>query len=257
MTTRRGSWAWKLALPALSASAAVMVGCGNDATSEAKSITDPVSEAVSSPTGHLSASTAKDVFKSAHSSGSASVATSFIPGGTGAPASPDAAGASYAACTSSSSDGGSVDIACATGGEGSGSVSYHFAGTLGASGYALVWELDDACIKAFDLCLDGKGAETISGSAPDLRVVSAGDLTFTAGSASLDLRYGYELDESASGSKTSFVIFDSKGDSYVLSASASGDSGEVTVKGANGTFQCSWSAAGEQGSCEGSGKFSW
>jgi hypothetical protein len=225
---------------------------------DAEAMLGPIDTAISSPTGTVTADSAKSVFVAYTNQGTAGSALANVPGGAPAPTSQGEGGG--ANCITMNGSGGTIDLGCMSGGTETGKVTY---ATGSDQGYTyFTFSYDNVCGKAGD-CITGKGAEKIKGTyaagGSNMDVTLAGDFDVTANGKSVHVSYGYKMTVNNGQYTVEYAIFDDKGDSYTVTAKVGGGSGQWTVKGKNGDYTCTYTNSGENGQCQGAdGKsFTW
>jgi len=239
----------------------VVAGCANEEepppedqiAAEVAALTDPVEASLASPSGLVDASTVSGVFEAMASQGQAQGPMAFIPGASPAPA-PQQTGQNE--CMDMGATGGTIDMACLTSGEITGTVRYSFATQSQSTAYMLV-EYQNVCQESS--CMDGEVAQKIiTGKTPDeYHMVSAFDMTVTEGGQSYELQYGFEMSVVAGENTVSYVVW-VDGESYVVSWTTNADGWQATITGDNGTYSCWATIEGDtfSGGCSGDGEFS-
>lgn len=163
-----------------------------------------------------------------------------------------------AKCLSGSGTDGSADVSCMTGGKATGQISFKGTVATSAASTDVTFEMTLSNVCQDGKCLDGSLAAAISVSEGSTKTTVQGSFDMTNGGVTKHGDWGTMVSTGQGTASAQIVTFDDAGNSYVLSASASVDgTGEVTIKGANGEFSCSYDGGGEKGSCTGAGTFKW
>jgi hypothetical protein len=233
-----------------------IAGCSSDRLNQdPEAMLAQTEEAAAHPSGHLDAASAKKVFGGATS---ATTAASVSPLGGGFPGSGSQGLGGGASCISRSGDIVEVDVACATGGKGSGTVRMK----AQQSGQTLTGIVDyqNVCVtEGVSICLDGTMALKMTGTqgAGSFKMELAASFD-VSGAITEHLEYGFI--ETVNGQNTSvqWVGYDDVGHSFVLNASVGGGKGDISVTDADGTYTCSYTNGGGTGECTGpKGKVTW
>jgi hypothetical protein len=162
-------------------------------------------------------------------------------------------------CYAETGGGGyAIDVACATGGRGRGRLTVR-AVSRNDSTRALM-NAEGVCIddeRDGTSCMDGWIAYDTRGGDPQTWTM-AWDLTATSGGRTESSRGGYRMTISRTGTLAyEIVVSDEGGKTVAVKATASGSSGELELRGANGTYRCTYSDGGEHGRCTGDGEVTW
>jgi len=156
-------------------------------------------------------------------------------------------------CATGTGLSGTIDISCASGGAASGSIEYQ----VQQSGTDVSVELTYANVCEGDICASGTLLIDAAVSEAGSLVTIAADCELTEGDERYDAQWGAQIAAGADGASVDWVVFDASGESFVLSATATDAGGSVSITGENGTFTCDYSEAASEGSCSGTGEFSW
>ncbi len=227
----------------LSASSLAACSAGGE-PSDPKEKVAAVQDAIKSPSGVIDAATMKNVSKLY---------------GTMALAQPvfDAVGvvngAAGKTCLKGTQTNGSYDLSCATEGKVTGSLSVQADGSAssGASEATIQMTFENAC--SGDVCVSGVvvAEAKVSGGSVATTVAFSADVT--QGQTKTHLFFGDEVSVVDGTVAAKIALFDSAGDSYVLSSSVGSGAVRYAVVGSNGSFDCSISSGG--GQCTGSATF--
>lgn len=242
----------------------VAVGCAEDepepapqgSVGQAKVMLAPIEAAFAQPSGEVSPERMSDIIGVFQDQGGASGALGFVPG---APAA-GPMGDEFGDCYSGSGTNGTVDLACASGGEITGSMSF----TFGQDGDYLymTYQYDDVCSGGSSeggaTCIDGNGAirYTTFDDPGRLEALMAGKLVVTHDGVSEEIEYGFMMTLDGDSYSLQYAVF-VNGDSYIIEVESDGTSYIIRVTGENGTWTCTASetASGWTGSCEGQSAF--
>lgn len=207
--------------------------------SKASALTAPVQQAAANPSGSVDQGSIQGVFDAYGD-------VDLITLGGQLPGDLDLDGLQNASldCVSGNSMAGSVDMACATGGEATGTLAYEIA--VEAQRTYVYHSFDNLCIPAEDLCMNGEGAVETGADANGASTVVAGNLTLTQGGVTDELRYGVTVITDASGFREEIVLWHN-GASYVVTTQAGAGGVSYSVTGANGNWSCD--ITGDSGSC--------
>lgn len=263
--------------------AAIGVGCGGSDQGSGKSSSSGLLGSVSSaikkldqdlksPSGVVSATSAQgvlaqgasqDAAQNAFSMGGAFGGGSYGQSWFGVPPGfqPMADGAGASACIEQTASSMSIDLGCLgkeKGVEASGSISLSYEQD-GQNVYA-TFTYAKACVASAEtgatVCIDGSGALQSEGQNG---MAFTGDFTVDMGGTTEKLKFGYRQSYVDGTLSLQYASYDENGDSYVLGAKLSASSGEISIKGKNGEFTCSYSEGGAAGQCsDGGGEtFDW
>ena len=200
-------------------------------SSKASALTSPVEEAAANPSGQIDGGNMGGIFEAYADFDLATL--DGMPAGVGL----DPFGApDLGQCASGDALAGSVDLTCLTGGEVTGTVVFEIA-VDGANAW-VYHQLNDVCIPADDLCMDGEGAVEVKSTSTGASTIVAGNLTLTEGGQTDELRYGVTQSVDANGITNQVVLWHN-GDSYVVTTSAGAGGVSYAVEGANGSWSCS------------------
>lgn len=233
--------------------ATMLTGCSAEDESEPKeqntsskaaALTGPVEDASRSPSGNVEPTTIADVID-AHAEMDLVTLGSHLPGGLDF----DPFAGADLDCVDGDGSAGSIDMACASGGQASGTLRYEIAveGTVAFVYHAF----DDICVDAEGICISGEGAiEAGSDQSGAARTVVAGNLFISGAAGDHELRYGVSVIADAGGVREEVVLWHN-GQSYVVSTQVSGAGVSYSVSGANGSWSCDVSGSGDalSGSC--------
>lgn len=217
---------------------------GTTPTGDAKERTVAVESALSKPTGTVDAPSAKSTLvhsRSITDFQAFSDLVAMLPG----------VGSSDS-CAPNGGVEGDLDVSCATDG-GSGTIHYKL--DTSADTQYIDATFSKACTPE-GVCVTGSLALAVKSSASGAAVIGHLDVDVTTDGATVHAEWGYDLESGAQGQSAKLVLFEDRG-SFVIDASVAGDSGSVSITGANGKFSCSFDGGGEQGTCSGSSEFTW
>jgi hypothetical protein len=225
----------------------------NEAAAKAQALTGPVKSSLDKPTGTVNAEAVKFIFSAQEGSAAAGKAGGFVPGvptgSTPADATPGSG------CVNAGATGGSIDFAVCTDGQITGKATYQTA-VAGTNVFFYV-QYDNVCSAGEGWCINGEYAIEVAGQQPNYTMTVAMKMTVTEGGKSTSLSAGYRMTVSDNGQKTTieWVYTDSAGNSYVVTGSFTATMGQITVRGNNGEWTCSYSVANDTyaGSCTGTG----
>jgi hypothetical protein len=244
-------------------SASLLTGCGKSGkpSGDPESRTGTVESALESPSGTVDSGTAK--FSLVHSQGQSEMAVfgalldSISIGKSGDLGKCASGTGSVAAGATSAS--GSVDVACALPGEGSGRLDFSTEVKSDSSGSSVYAELDFHKVCKGSVCVDGSIASKVEASGAGSSVVTSVSADITRDGKTMHVDLGAKVNAGVNGSNASVVLFDDNGDSYVVSSAVGGANaaGSTKITGANGTFSCDFNAGGDKGKCSGDASFSW
>jgi hypothetical protein len=227
---------------ALVSSALAMVACGGSGDPAAR--IDATQSAFSNPTGDVTAASAELVITRSQTATDLNAVLAFA-NVTGA-------------CAGGGDTSGTIDLSCASGGSTTGTADYSVEVSVGAGSASTLVSMTfhDACKDG--VCVDGTVAESTASGASGSEVIVDADVDVTrSGAAAEHVHLGVKTSSGVSGSSVSVAIFDDADKSFVLDASATAGGGSVSIRGANGSFSCSYESGGDKGSCSGSGSFTW
>lgn len=230
------------ALVPLLACVSLVVGCDGGEPSDPHDQLGLVKEAIEAPTGNVDATSMKTIAADFEALSRANAAISAY----------NYAGGASAECTS----GSDVDMACATQGELTGSISYTIealAVSASSASATVIVDYDNVC--AGEVCVTGSAIVEANTSEASTTTSLALSVDLTEGGATSHLFLGEDASVDQDGASVKVVVFDEEIASYVLEAETSAEGSSVSVVGANGSFQCSVSSAG--GSCSGDASFSY
>ena len=217
----------------------------------------PVVAAIDHPSGKLNGERARSLLSNMRQAGSTASAAAFVPGAGAPPAPAPQTAGDPSSCFSFSGTGGTLDYACMSGGEITGTANFQAAQHSGGS-YLLI-DFQDVCQDGF--CFEGQMAMVIQGDVAggSYSITAAGELLMTwEGLPPGQVTYGYRQEFAGGGWTVDYAGFDDSGGSYTLDAQVVGDTGTVTITDSEGSHTCEWTAGGEHGSCSGeAGSFSW
>jgi len=228
---------------------------GDDVVDRVEELVGPVMAAIDHPSGTLNAESAPSLVSNMLQAGSTSSAAAFVPGAPPAPAPQTVDDPS--SCFDYSGTGGTLDYACMSGGEITGTANFQAAQQSGGS-YLLI-DFQDVCQDSF--CFEGQIAMVIQGDVAggNYSITGAGELLMTwEGLPPGHVTYGYRQEFAGDSWTIDYAGFDDIGGSYTLDAQVFGDTGTVTITDSQGSHTCEWTDGGEHGSCSGeAGSFSW
>lgn len=227
---------------ALVGSVSMLAGCDGGEPSDPHDQLALVQESLEAPTGTVDATTMKSIATRFESFTKASAVIGAY----------NFAGSAQASCT----NGSDVDLACASQGQLSGSISYEIdemSVKNSEVSATVIVEYHEAC--AGDVCIDGTAIVSVHTSETSTSTSLAVSLDVTEGGASEHLFLGEDASVDQDGARVKVVVFDEEVASYVLEASVEGGAASMSVKGENGEFSCSVSEAG--GECSGAASFSY
>lgn len=230
------------ALVPVLACVSLVVGCDGGEPSDPHDQLGLVKEAIEAPTGTVDATTMKTIAADFEALGRASAAISAY----------NYAGGASVECT----NGSDVDMACATQGELTGSISYTveaMAVSGNSASATVIVEYDNVC--AGDVCVTGSAILEANTSEASTTTSLAISVDLTEAGAARHLFLGEDASVDQDGASVKVVVFDEEIASYVLEAKTSAEGSSVSVVGANGSFQCSVSSTG--GSCSGDASFNY
>lgn len=226
--------------------AAVTSGCSNGAPpSDPEDQIAYVQDAISSPSGNVDALSMKNLGALL----TKIQATSSIFGVVGSAAKGDCGG-------SASPGSGTLDVACASGGSATGSISYTLSMDVSSSEVStmITVTFDNVCNADMSSCVTGEGVMKAEVSQSNGVLTSlAFDATITKDGASSKLFFGEEAGITEGNANVKIVLFDDKYDSYVFVANVGNGTVSTSVEGGNGSFSCNLTEEG--GSCSGDASF--
>ena len=265
----------RIASVVLTAAAALLAACGDDegsATPVAPE-TAVIESNLEKPTGKVSQGNMAGVFnasrKNATAQSSAGPAMQMMPGAGYATQAGGLSAADYASagniqqCVQAGQSGGSIDYGCLTNGKMTGVVAYTASGNT-PDNMATTMTFLDVCMEGGSTCMNGAATMRINmtSTQPQLgKMVFSASFDMTVAGESFHFELGYRILFDEAGQTMEYLVFDAEGNSYVVSAYVSDDSasGKVSVRGANGSYTCTYENAGDSGSCTGDGgeTFDW
>lgn len=231
-------------LAVCAASSLALAGCGSDRLDQdPEALLAQMEQAIQSPSGHLGPDSARAVL-----TGTASQSDVNALNGVSSQGAQN--------CASRSGDVAEMDVSCATGGQGSGTLRVKLQkGTAGA--FIVMVDFQEVCATAQGkaVCVDGL---MVSKTSPGSLLEEAADLTLTVDGAPRHLLFGMKESLSKSDLSVSLAAYDDAGQSFVLDAGAVGGTGSLTLRDADGSYMCTYDSAGAKGSCKGpKGTITW
>lgn len=151
-------------------------------------------------------------------------------------------------CTVGDDEAGTMDVACATGGASSGSVTYDV--HIDGGNVFVYYGFDELCVDG--VCGTGEGAVKVETGDFGARVTVAGDLQITDDAGTHQLKYGVTTSAGEAGVSNEVVLWLDE-ESFVVRTSITGDGTSVEVQGGDGSYQCDLTGEGDgySGSCLG------
>lgn len=212
------------------------------------------------PTGVVDARTARRAYQ--NRSGGLGESVGGLAGIGGAPGGvkPKFFGApGSSGCYAETGGGGYViDVACATSGRGKGKLTVR-AVSRDDSARALM-NAEGVCVddeRGGSSCMDGWIAYDMRGGDPQTWTM-AWDMTASSGGRTESSRGGYRMTISRAGKIAyEIAVSDEDGKTVAVKVTTSGSSGELELRGANGTYRCTYTDGGEHGRCTGDGEVTW
>lgn len=254
----------------LSASSFLALGCNGSKSGgpsgDPSSRTGSVESALSKPTGNVDSGSAKNAIVSSRGEIDLQAFNDVL----GAVAQNQAsANVSLQKCVKASGDTmtgqqgsnvqaqGTIDVACATSGQGSGEIDFDTKVQTSGSGSDVLADITFKKVCKGDVCVDGSLATKVSAGAQGASIVMSLQGDITNGGQTQHVDIGTKVTAGEMGANVEVVSFDDNGDSVKVSTATSAATGSVKVTGANGEFDCSFDSFGGTGKCSGNASFNW